>query len=423
MNYIELFAGIGGFRRGLEPLGHTCVGWVERDKFARQSYMAIWPEARDEWNAKDITTIRPSDVPRSDIWCFGFPCQDLSIAGRRLGFSGNRSSLFFTVMGLLRGISERDRPEWLVAENTMGFFSSNNGWDFLAAQVAMAEIGYDTEYDVFNPINFGIPQDRDRVFIVGHSRRFCGRKVFPLRIDGIKNTAKLKELTQGVADAHRVYDAQGVARTLKSDGGGLGAKTGLYQVPTDVSKTVRASGQGSYDGKHTWNLVQVGVVRRGTGDDAIYSERDVALTLDANYYKGLDAHQARTGVAVRAVMAPERGEKNQNGRRIKDDGEPMFTLTAQDRHGVMIARGPSGIKEFDNVSPTLRAEGVRSNNYLYHETRIRRLTPRECWRLFGRKDWEFERAKEAGVSDSQLYKQAGNSLVPKIVTAIASRFE
>lgn len=424
MKYIELFAGIGGFRRGLETLGHQCVGWVEWDKFARQSYESIWPNARDEWNATDITGVTDEslrqlsrDVGGVELLAFGFPCQSFSVAGKRGGFEDTRGTLFFEAARFAMVLG----CKYLLAENVVGLLNHDEGRTFHTILCALDELGYDAEWQVFNAKNFGIPQNRERVFLVGRARGRSGRKVFPILNDGGENSPSLNELSSGVADAHRVYDGAGLARTLKAEGGGLGAKTGLYQV----SKTVRASGQGSYDGKHTWNLVQTGVVRRGTGEGAEYSERDIALTLDANYYKGLDAHQARTGVAVRAVLTPDREEKRQNGRRIKEDGDPMFTLTGQDRHGVMIAQRPRGNNKggLHEVSPTVSASYFENNNHLVTETRIRRLTPLECWRLMGRSDWEFGRAKAAGTSDSQLYKQAGNSLCPAIVTEIAKRLE
>lgn len=113
--------------------------------------------------------------------------------------------------------------------------------------------------------------------------------------------------------------------------------------------------------------------------------------LDASYYKGLDNHGARTGVLVRPVLTPDRVNKRQNGRRMKDYGEPMFTLTTQDRHGI------------------------------YDGYRIRKLTPRECFRLQGFPDWCFDRAQAAGISDSQLYKQAGNSVTVNVIYEIARR--
>ena len=411
LKMLELFSGIGGFRRGFESAGHTCIDWVEIDKYARKSYEAIWPEAKEEWSREDITAVKSHEIPMADVWCFGSPCQDLSAAGRRAGLAGSRSGLFLTVVGLLSEIREGDRPEWILFENVEGILSSNRGWDFLFVQTELAEVGYDTEYEIFNATQFEIPQNRRRLFLVGHLRIRGRRKILPLRIDGDENqrtvddtrvfdfhsqtnevrvytgivptcsgigtggsnkpmieSTQLKELTCDVADAFRVYDARGIARTQKAEGGGAGAKTGMYQV---------------------------GVVRKVEDGETSYSERETALCIDANYYKGLDAHQARTGVAV-----------YQTSYR---SGELEYEEVAKD------------------VSPTLGAQHSQSQVPCISDseaeigTRIRRLTPKEVWRLFGREDWEFERAKAAGVSDSQLYKQAGNSLVPQIVEAIARR--
>ena len=117
-------------------------------------------------------------LPIADCWIFGFPCQDISIAGKQLGFSGNRSSLYFEVMRLLHEIEEENRPEWLLAENVKNFLSVNNGWDFLAAQIAMDEAGYDCQWYLLNSKDFGVPQNRERVFLIGHSRRYSRRFIF-----------------------------------------------------------------------------------------------------------------------------------------------------------------------------------------------------------------------------------------------------
>ena len=142
MTFLDLFSGIGGFRRGLERSGHTCVGHVEIDKYANKSYMAMYelapcpyredagsnfsmmckPEVRKncdgknckgEWYAKDIKQIRAREIPKAEIWTFGFPCTDISIAGRMEGLRGSRSGLFFTVVGLLKSTSPEDRPQQL----------------------------------------------------------------------------------------------------------------------------------------------------------------------------------------------------------------------------------------------------------------------------------------------------------------------
>jgi len=406
MKFLELFAGIGGFRRGLESLGHQCVGYVEWDKFARKSYEAIWPESREEWTAHDITTVTDDALRRLsgsvggvDLIAFGSPCQDVSVAGRRAGFTSEgeltRSGLFFEAMRFARLL----KPRYLVMENVVGLLSSNNGRDMAAVIANFHEVGMESvEWDVLNATEFEIPQNRERVFIVG-ARDGSGRKVFPLQFDGSEDTAELKELTTGVADAHRVYDSDGIARTLKSEGGGLGAKTGLYMITDDgpqhqfrekydITPPLRAQGGGSTPGVFVYGVMVYQSSYRSGEEEWDEVQQDVAPTLRAQW-----GHQVP---AVRAATIKS-GLMHSRGFETREDGLS---------HCIKGAGGGSS-KNF------VELEG--------YTTRIRRLTPREVWRLMGRADWEFERAQQAGVSDSQLYKQAGNSLIPQIVEAIGRK--
>ncbi len=291
MRFLDLFAGIGGFRLALEQAGHKCIGFCEIDKFARQTYKANFDtEGEVEWH--DITTVTDEDVRqlgRVDIITGGFPCQAFSVAGKRGGFNDTRGTLFFEIARIARIL----RPRYLLLENVKGLLNHSGGTTFATILNTLGELGYWWEYQVLNSKDFGVPQNRERVFIVGHFGGEPRRKVFPItRSSG----QALTELTRGLADAYRVYDPAGVARTLKAEAGGVGAKTGLYAVPV---------------------------------------------------------LQERTGVV----------------------------------------------------------EGVR----------IRRLTPLECFRLQGFPDEFFHRAKAAGVSDSQLYKQAGNAVTVNVVYEIAKR--
>lgn len=152
MTFIDLFAGIGGMRRGMELAGHRCVGFCEWDKFATASYTSmhlITEEQRaylatldlkkrqkeilkdeyrnGEWYSPDIRQVGAGNVPRCDCWCFGAPCQDFSVAGKRAGLDGDRSSLIREVFRVLGGLEEKDRPEWLIYENVKGMLSSNRG--------------------------------------------------------------------------------------------------------------------------------------------------------------------------------------------------------------------------------------------------------------------------------------------------------
>lgn len=205
MKFIDFFAGIGGFRRGMELAGHECVGFCEFDKFATASYTSmhlLTQEQREflsklplkqrqkeilkeeyrngEWYANDIRRVYAGDIPKADCWCFGFPCQDISVAGKQLGFQGNRSSLFFRVMYLIGQLEEENRPTYLFIENVKNLLSVNGGWDFARLLIEMEQRGYDAEWQVLNSKDFGVPQNRERCFIIGHLRGRSTAKVFPV---------------------------------------------------------------------------------------------------------------------------------------------------------------------------------------------------------------------------------------------------
>mgnify|MGYP002603034335 CR=1 FL=1 len=360
MRFLDFFSGIGGFRLGMEMAGHTCVGHCEVDKFADRAYRAMHNVKESEWYANDITRVEPEELPEADCYCFGFPCQAFSIAGKRRGFEDTRGTLFFEVMRLAR---ER-KPCLLFAENVRGLLSHEGGQTFGVIVSTMDELGYDVEWQVLNSKHFGVPQNRERVFIVGHLRGTGGRKIFPVRCDN------------GVPDPKRLETEPGVP----------------------------------------------------------------ALT--ATSYKGVS--KSRGGLAI-PVMTPDRPNKRQNGRRFKENGDEMFTLTAQDRRGVMVREAtckqviggsqgnrvydPSGISAtlssqggVHNEAPTLTGNSWQQNNFATDGMRIRRLTPRECFRLQGFPDKYFDRAAAVN-SDSQLYKQAGNSVTVNVIYEIAKRLE
>lgn len=130
MNFVDFFAGIGGIRLGLEQAGHKCVGFCEFDKYARTAYKAMY-DTEGEWENHDVRTVKPYDVPAADLWCFGFPCQDISVAGKQKGLQeGERSGLFYEIMRLLAGRRQEDRPQWLLVENVKNLLSIGNGFDF-----------------------------------------------------------------------------------------------------------------------------------------------------------------------------------------------------------------------------------------------------------------------------------------------------
>ena len=187
MRFFDFFAGIGGFRLGMELAGHQCVGHCEIDKYADMSYRAMHKPKESEVFFNDIRTIKPSDMPECECYCFGFPCQTFSIAGERRGFADTRGTLFFEVMRLAK---ER-KPQILFAENVKGLLSHDGGRTFGTIIYTMAELGYACEWQVLDSQNFGVPQHRERVFIIGHLGTGSERKVFPIRtyseaVDGVQ---------------------------------------------------------------------------------------------------------------------------------------------------------------------------------------------------------------------------------------------
>ncbi|EKK5303538.1 DNA (cytosine-5-)-methyltransferase [Enterococcus faecalis] len=414
MKFLDLFAGIGGFRLGMESAGHECIGFCEIDKFARTSYKAIH-DTTGEVEMHDITTISDEfirGIGSVDVICGGFPCQAFSVAGKRKGFEDTRGTLFFEIARFAYIL----RPRYLFLENVKGLLNHEGGATFETILRALDELGYDVEWQVLNSKDY-VPQNRERVFIIGHLRGERTRKVFPIErkngttvknnIKPINNSKKTRELLN-LDSANRFYDVNGISPCLNTMQGGD------REPKIAVVGNVNPSGSGM--------------------NGQVYSSDGLAPTLTTNKGEGAK-------IAI-PVLTPDRVEKRQNGRRFKDDGEEMFTLTAQDRHGIMVKeatskgyaealpgdsvnishpnsntrRGRVG-KGIANTLLTGEEQAVVTNNF-----RIRKLTPRECWRLQGFPDWAFDKAKEVN-SDSQLYKQAGNSVTVPVIADIASRLD
>ncbi|HBD0694041.1 DNA cytosine methyltransferase [Enterobacter quasiroggenkampii] len=396
MKFLDLFAGVGGFRLGMESAGHECIGFCEIDKFARTSYKAIH-DTTGEVEMHDITTISDEfirGIGSVDVICGGFPCQAFSIAGKRKGFEDTRGTLFFEIARFASIL----RPRYLFLENVKGLLNHERGATFETILRALDELGYDVEWQVLNS-KYYVPQNRERVFIIGHLRGERTRKVFPLErkngttaknnIKPINNSKKTRELLN-YDSTNRFYDVNGISPCLNTMQGGD------REPKIAVVGNVNPSGSGM--------------------NGQVYSSNGLAPTLTTNKGEGAK-------IAI-PVLTPDRVEKRQNGRRFKDDGEEMFTLTAQDKHGVAIIQKSRGYNDggIYKVAPTVTSNSWHENNFLKDSIRIRKLTPRECWRLQGFPDWAFDKAKEVN-SDSQLYKQAGNSVTVPVIADIASRLE
>ena len=418
MKFLDLFAGIGGFRLGMESAGHECVGFCEVDKYARASYKAIH-NTEGEIELHDITRVTDESIRRFgsvDIICGGFPCQAFSIAGNRRGFEDTRGTLFFEIARFASIL----RPKYLFLENVRGLLNHENGITFETIISTLDELGYNVEWQVLNSKNFGVPQNRERVFIIGHLRGERTRNVFPLSSTGRQVDKHQEQSTNTLTT--RYPNSQGV---------------GSYIIESESQKV-----------KSIGNIHPSGKGMNGE----VYQADGLAPTITTNKGEGQK-------IAI-PVLTPDRMYKRQNGRRFKSDGEPMFTLTAQDKHGILIAGKLPGNHDQNSrvydtnglaptlstmqgggqepkiiqrshgynqggehdIAPTLTRNSYHENNHLSDGFRIRKLTPRECWRLQGFPDWAFDKAQEVN-SNSQLYKQAGNSVTVNVIATIAKELQ
>ena len=368
ITYIDLFSGIGGFREGLSRAGDfVCVGHCEIDKYADQSYRALF-DTKGEWFREDVREADPDEMPDFDLLCGGFPCQSFSIAGHRGGFADPRGTLFFEIARL----TAAKRPAYLLLENVPGLLNHDGGRTFAAILHTLDRLGYGLEWQVLNSKDFGVSQSRKRVYLIGYLDERCRGKVFPFTETAGTSLLQILPGAQG----SRIYSPNGVSCTLTSQAGGMGGKTGLYEVGLPIKENTKKGYKMAYPGDSI-SLAFAGLnTRRGRVG------RKIAHTLTTNSDQGT--------LEARAVLTPERKTVRQNGRRIKSAEEPMFTLTAQDRHGVFFGG------------------------------RIRRLTPKECLRLQGWRDEQIDRVLPL-QSDAQLYKQAGNGVTVTVVEAIGKR--
>ncbi|MCB4332780.1 DNA (cytosine-5-)-methyltransferase [Bacillus cereus] len=177
LTFIDLFAGIGMFRIGMEQAGHKCIGWVEWDKAARTVYEAMH-DTKGEWTENDIRNVTGAGIPAADIWCAGFPCNDVSKNGRQKGLAGEKSGLFREVIRIIREADEAQKPSRLLFENVENLLRVNKGWDIFRILNHLDEVGYDAEWQTITSTDCGIPQNRTRVFIVAHRRGRNTRRVF-----------------------------------------------------------------------------------------------------------------------------------------------------------------------------------------------------------------------------------------------------
>ena len=385
--YVSLFSGVGGFEQALNKLGGKCVMASEIDKFANKAYEVLYGES----TIGDVTKIDENDVPDHDLLVGGFPCQAFSVAGKRLGFEDTRGTLFFE----MARIAKAKKPKVILAENVKGLVGHDKGRTLNTIIQTLCDIGYTVDFEVLNSKYFGVPQNRERIFIIAIRDDLITPEQW--KIEGTNVVAKAKRRIaqlDGVKTFNFDWPPQTEVTTRLRDILEDNVDERFYLSEEKTAKLVaqlEERGLKDTDGIDVvGNLKPSNCTRIGQRDD-VWSANGIAGTLNATDYK-----QPRPiAEEVCPVLTPDRETKRQNGRRFKDDGEESFTLTAQDRHGVAIG-----------------------NTQKY---RIRKLTPRECFRLQGFPDSEFDKLVAAGISNSQLYKMAGNAVTVNVIDAVGRR--
>lgn len=350
-----------------------CVGYSEINKYADQIYKSKFPEHK---NYGDITKINEKELPDFDLFVGGFPCQAFSIAGKRGGFDDTRGTLFFDCARILK----EKQPRNFILENVKGLLSHDNGRTFKTIINTLTELGYCVEWQVLNAKNFGVPQNRERVFIVGHLGGMPERKVFPI-------TGADREIDEpnGVQS---VSNKRELSRTLLARD---------YKDPKVVQVGVRKDSSG---GKQPFQ------------QDRVYDSKGLSPSLQAQLPEG--SHKIQVA-----------DYRNDEGLRIRS--EPISPCLSARRHSetdistmTNLIINPYNLKQSEVETGTLGTScGTttgKTAQLLVEGYKIRRLTPLECERLMSYPDKWTE-----GLSDTQRYKCLGNGLVSNIVVEIVKR--
>mgnify|MGYP002672073831 FL=1 len=442
LNVLSLFSGIGAFEKALERerVLFRVMNFCEIDKYASKSYCAIHGVS-EQINLRDVSTVNTAELHDVNLITYGFPCQDISTAGHQKGFfdeNGNvtRSGLFFAALKIIKDT----KPEYAIAENVKALTSKKFTAEFATVLDSLEQAGYNNYYKVLNAKDFGVPQNRERVFIVSIRKDVDFKFTFPVgeplklrmadllenevdpkfylsdeQIKRIKTSSycqnqrriqskewcdtlcsrdwkdpkcvKVKQVFNIVDNSNgftnpqrgRVYDTDGLSPCLSTmQGGG--------QKPKIVCE------QRSDEGLRFFKDNVCGAIRTGNlcGDKRVLETENIAI---------LCTKRTEYGKQIR---------KEYEEKKIKEKRSNMTCL----------------IPRTDNITNTLTT--VLKDNYLLTAKdtafRIRKLTPLECWRLMGFDDEDFYKAQNAGISNSQLYKQAGNSIVVNVLQAIFRQF-
>ena len=369
MKVFSAFTGVGGFELGLPP-DWKVIGQSEVDKNANKVLRYRFPKVK---NYGDIEKIDYREIPDFDVLVGGSPCQDLSLAGKRKGLVGSKSRLFYSYVSILK----EKHPRYFIFENVAGLLSSNQGWDFAEVASQFSEAGYDVWWQVLDAKDFGIPQHRERIFVLGSlGEGSIGKVLLEPRKSEADNGIR-GQASDTVGSRYSQNQAIGTHIVSKS-------LIGTYRSKEmdDGNFIV----EGKFDAQK--EIENIHFSRRQI--NRVYGTGGIAPTI----------HKKTGGEQVLKIAVPVRDitgmNAHANGRRFKTDNEPSFTIQTATHQG------------------------------LFNGSRIRYLTPLECERLMNWPDnwtrWGIdEKGEVVELSDNARYNLIGNGVVPQVVRAVVDK--
>ena len=389
---LSLFSGIGAFEKALKNIGvdYDLVGYSEIDKYASKSYAAVH-NVNESMNLGDITKINEKELPKDiDLITYGYPCQDISLAGKQKGLfnedgSKTRSGLFFDALRIIEEI----QPRVAIAENVKNLVGKKFKPQFDIILDSLDKAGYNNYWQVLNAKDYGIPQNRERVFIVSIRKDIDNGFEFP---KAVPLQLRLKDMLDDEVDEKYYLSKEQIDRINNSNF--MQEKKRLQEkdyVDTLLARDYKDPKCVAVEPKRIGGLFDTGTSKHQAG--SIWDKECISPTIDTmqgGYRQPLvtiDDNVSNDEIKINVI-----GNYSPSGydaSRIVD--ENGLAPTVKENHGT--------------VTATIQ-------NY-----RIRKLTPKECWKLMGFDDEDFEKAEKVN-SNTQLYKQAGNSIVVDVLENI-----
>lgn len=477
LKLLSLFTGIGAFEKALERLNidYELVGFSEIDKYAIKSYCAIHNVSENK-NLGDVVKIEIDKIPDFDLMSWGFPCQDISIAGRMEGIKeGTRSGLYYEGYKILKA----KMPKISIIENVKNLTSQRFRSQFDSILSEISELGYNNYWKILNAKDYGVPQNRERVFIVSIRKDIDkGNFIFP---SPVTLNLKLKDILEDKVDDKFYLTENGIGRLIKknnkllkdcqnpsisscliagyhkmsgnqnqyiAESNNVERVAGLFDTekskhqagsvynPNGISPTLTTMDNGGH--KQPYILVREGTKKGYTeareGDSINYSYPN-STTKRGRVGKEVSQTILTSPSMATVIETPKpiclNNQKKQPSLqdRIYDTEGIATAITASQFRPNIAERkmfNPYNQKEIKDIAPTQTTTcGITSSSAAVlisedgnHFMKIRKLTPLECWRLMGFDDEDFNKAKSVEISDTQAYRQAGNSIVVNVLEAI-----